>query len=142
VIFAVVAAMMIGGAFYINYNNAKSSNLDHITSLSQIQNAPATECTYPIGSYGTGGGGSMYIYNNLLRVDISDLEIGSYSGDMQAVLGPDGTFQMDPASVTKGETKQTTEQVLNNVISDAQWKCYSWWFPSSSLFSIPNALKL
>jgi hypothetical protein len=137
-----VGIVVIASAFYIGYRNDDAAALDHITSISQIENMPAIICTYPLGGYGTGSAGTMYIYHNLLRVDISDLETSEYSSNMDAVLGTDGTFLIAPSSVPNASGQKGAETALNNVISEAPWQCRAWWFPDSGLFTIPNALKL
>jgi hypothetical protein len=132
----------VAGAFYVNYRNAEAGQVTHITSISQIVGVAATECSYDIGAYGQGSAGNMYIDNNRLRVDIPDLETTDYEGNMQAVLASDGTFELDPSSIPAGVTEQTTADVLNEVITQAPWRCGPWWFPDSTLFSIPDALNV
>jgi hypothetical protein len=137
-----IGLVIIGCVFYIGYRTDEAAALGHITSISQIENMPAIVCTYQLGGYGNGSGGTMYIYHNFLRVDVSDLEIKGYSSNMDAVLGTDGSFLIAPSSVPNGSGQKGAENALNAVISDAPWQCKAWWFPDSGLFTIPDALKL
>jgi hypothetical protein len=132
----VIGALAVAGTFYIDYRNAESGQVAHITSISQIVGVAATECSYDIGAYGQGSAGNMYIDDNRLRVDIPDLETNHYEGNMQAVLASDGTFELAPSSIPSGSTKEVTANVLNAVITQAPWRCTPWWFPNSTLFTI------
>jgi hypothetical protein len=138
----VAGVVAVAGGFYINYRNAESAQVAHITSISQIVGITATECSYSIGAYGQGSAGNMYIDNNRLRVDIPDLEMRTYGGNMQAVLASDGTFELGLSSIPSGVTQQAAVNALNTVITEAPWHCEPWWFPDSSLFTIANALNL
>ncbi len=138
ILVALIIVLMVGGlAYYINQRQQASSALDTITSLAQIEDVSATECTYPIGSYGSGSQGQLFIYDNKLRVAISQLDISNFSGVMNAVVSPDGTRIVDPTSLQiAGGSTQQVAQILNTLITQAPWKCSPWWFPDASEFTI------
>jgi hypothetical protein len=136
---ALAAALIAASGYYIIQRENTAASLTGITSLTQIQGASATECTFPDGAYGTGANGAMYIYNNEIRVDIEYLFIPNFSGNLQAVIGTDGTRLIDPSSVQAGGTVNAAT-ILNTVITQAPWKCSPWWFPDASLFNIPGAV--
>ena len=134
----VLIAVAVG--FYVFNRDSQTAKVAHLTSLTQIEGVPPTICTYKVAEYGSGSGGSMYIANDFIRIDIPDLELGAYSGSVEAVIGMDGTRLIDPASEHALSVGNGVAYALNTIITQAPWKCDPWWFSDNGLFTIPNAV--
>jgi|GEM_PF-4062103 len=139
-IFVIIAVAAIALTFYIEYRQQQTAKLAHITSLQQIEGVAPTVCTYQIGSFGTGSGGEMYIANGDIRIEIPDLANGNYSGNIEAVIGLDGTRTIDPKTKQILQNGGGVASELNTIITEAPWQCSPWWFSDNSLFTIPNAV--
>lgn len=138
VIFGLV---VVGLVMYINNRSEQAVKLEHITSLAQTVQAPATICSYNPTEFGTGTAGILYIDNGHVRIDINELEYGGYSADVQAVLNADGTRTMDPATYDRLSNQGTGAiDAVNMILTVAPWKCAPWWFADQSLFSIPGGV--
>ena len=137
--FLVMGLVIAGVSYYVSNRASQSATLSHITSVSQIENVAPTECLYQTGAYGTGGEGHMYIYNNQLLVSIQNLDTPEFYGTMLAVIGIDGTRLLASESEQRMAGKDPAV-ILGDILTKAPWSCYPWWFPTESLFNIPNAV--
>ena len=140
VVFSVTVLIAVAIGFYVVYRDSQTAKAAHLTSLTDIQGIPPTICTYKVAEYGGGSGGSMYIANDRIRIDVPDLEQGAYSGSAEAVIGMDGTRLIDPSSEHSLSVGNGVSYALNMIITQAPWKCDPWWFSDNALFNIPNAV--
>lgn len=127
-------------AYYVTTRATQAAQFQHMTSLEQIANAKPVECEYPVGGYGTGSAGQMFIYQNELRVNVNLLDVTGFSGDMQAALNTDGTRTIDSDSLNAAGGATNAANVLNALITQAPWSCTPWWFPDNSALQVPNAV--
>ncbi|HUO50565.1 MAG TPA: hypothetical protein VMU25_03350 [Candidatus Paceibacterota bacterium] len=137
----IFGAFVIGLIVYINNRDQESQKFQHITSLDQIVNAPATICTYNPTDFGNGTAGILYIESGRMRFDIKELEYGGYAASVEAVLNADGTRQMDPDTYNRLSGQGTgAVGAINMLLTKAPWKCSPWWFVNESFFTIPGGV--